>query len=43
MSPSGGDITLVDHPMTWSPLNRMPLSGSAKQRWFEVWPGVAVA
>ena len=26
MSPSGGDITLVDQPMTWSPLNRIPLS-----------------
>ena len=43
MSPSGGAMTLVDQPITWSPLNRMPASGSAKHRWFEVWPGVCTA
>src|SRR5207237_353819 len=43
ISPSGGAMTLVDHPMTWSPLNRMPLSGSAKHKWFEVCPGVCTA
>src|SRR5579875_3247824 len=36
-------MTLVDQPMTWSPLNRMPCSGQAKHRWFEVWPGVCTA
>ena len=39
MSPSGGAMTLVDQPITWSPLNRMLGSASAKHRWFEVWPG----
>ena len=29
--------------MTWSPLNRIPLSVNAKQRWFEVCPGVWTA
>ena len=29
--------------MTWSPVNRLPVSPSAKQRWLEVCPGVATA
>ena len=39
MSPSGGETTVVDQPMTWSPVNRAPVPSSAKQRWLEVWPG----
>src|SRR5665213_1343185 len=43
MSPSGGAITLVDQPMTWSPVNSVFSLASAKHRWFEVWPGVSIA
>src|SRR6185312_11459669 len=43
MSPSGGAMTLVDQPITWSPENSVCSSGSAKHRWFEVWPGVCTA
>ncbi len=43
MLPSGGAMTLVDQPMTWSPENSTRSSSSAKQRWFEVWPGVWTA
>ena len=38
MSPSGGAITLVDQPITWSPLNRMPAVG---QREAQMVRGVA--
>ena len=40
MSPSGGETMLVDQPITWSPQSRVSSSRSAKQRWFEQWPGV---
>ena len=32
-------MTLVDQPITWSPEKRTRSSRSAKQTWFEVWPG----
>ena len=40
---SGGAITLVDQPITWSPENSAFSCGNAKQRWLEVCPGVATA
>ena len=40
MLPSGGEITAVDQPMTWSPDSSALSSFSAKQRWLEMWPGV---
>ena len=43
MSPSGGTTTVVDHPITWSPVKRAFSSSRAKQRWLEVWPGVVMA
>ncbi len=42
MSPSGGETMVVDHDMTWSPVNTVP-SSSAKARWSEAWPGVCSA
>ena len=43
MSPSGGETMVVDHPMTWSPENKAPVSIRANARWLEVCPGVATA
>ena len=40
MSPSGGETTVVLHPITWSPGNSTPSSSNAKHMWFDVWPGV---
>ena len=43
MSPSGGETTVVDQPMIWSPEKSAASSSKAKQRWFDVWPGVCTA
>jgi len=44
ISPSGGANDAGDHPMTWSPLNRMPLSGKRKSTNGSRWcPGVCTA
>ena len=36
MSPSGGDTTVVLHPITWSPGNSTPSSANDQHMWFEV-------
>ena len=36
-------MTVVDQPITWSPVNRACSSASAKHRWLDVWPGVWTA
>ena len=43
MSPSGGDTTVVLHPITWSPGNSTACSSKAKHVWFDVCPGVCTA
>ena len=43
LAPAGGATIVVDHAMTWSPENSACASGSAKARWFIVWPGVSTA
>ena len=43
MSPSGGETTVVLHPITWSPGNSTASSSRAKHVWLEVWPGVCTA
>ena len=43
MSPSGGETTVVLHPITWSPVNRTRPADRlviAKHMWLEVCPGV---
>ena len=40
MSPSGGEMMLVDQPMMWSPVKSAFSSRSWKHMWFDVWPGV---
>ena len=38
MLPSGGEITAVDQPMTWSPVGSALSSRTAKQRWLRCAP-----
>ena len=43
MSPSGGAMTLVDHPITWSPLNSAPLLAEGVAQVVRRVPGVCTA